>query len=171
MICLCMVAIPPILVTASWIALEYFDGSLSAMLRAANSEYLADFTNRYGPSVTSAATYGYADWVLFQALLYTTLPGKGTGQLTPAGNLLEYRVNGFAAWQLTIALTIVGAFMGYLDLCLIADHWEGLLVVINVYGFILSALAYLKAYLAPSHAGDRKFSGMWMDSATQRASY
>ena len=86
------------------------------------------------------------------------------GQLTPAGNLLEYRVNGLLAWQLTVALTAVGAFMGYLDLCMIADHWEGLLVVINVYGFFLSALAYLKAYLAPSHAGDRKFSGMWITS-------
>ena len=161
-ICLGMVALPPILVTGTWIALEYFDGSLSAMIRAANAGYFSDFVSRYNPRVTSAEIYGYADWVLFQALLYTTLPGKGTGQLTPAGNLLEYRVNGLLAWQLTIALTVVGAFSGYLDLCLIADHWEGLLVVINVYGYALSALAYLKAYWAPSHAGDRKFSGEWM---------
>lgn len=104
---------------------------------------------------------GFICWVLFQALLYTVLPGRGTGQLTPAGNLLAYRINGFKAWAITTSLACGGIRMGLIDPCIIADHWQGLLVLTNAYGFLLAIAAYAKAHLAPTHERDRKFSGKY----------
>ena len=101
----------------------------------------------------------YFSWVLFQAALYTFLPGKGKGQLTPAGQLLEYNVNGLLAWQTTVTLAVAGCLAGVLDPSLLTDNWEGMIVTMNIYGYLLSIAAYLKAHIAPTHPQDRKFSG------------
>ncbi|KAB8073313.1 ergosterol biosynthesis ERG4/ERG24 [Aspergillus leporis] len=78
-------------------------------------------------------------WLAFQAVLYHYLPGPtNTGQRTPAGHLLTYRMN---------------------DPAFISRNWEGLFAAMNLAGFLLSLLAYLKAYLMPTHPEDRKFSG------------
>ena len=106
------------------------------------------------------ASIGYACWLAFQATLYRLLPGPlSTGQLTPAGNLLKYKTNGLLAWAVTHLLTVLAATFGLLDLALIANHWEGLLVAVNVYGMLLAAFCQIKAHLVPSHPNDRKFSG------------
>jgi 7-dehydrocholesterol reductase len=157
--CLAMVTSPPLLVSFSWIALEYFNGSLAKASAALFSMGLSRFMDLYAPALTPAALYGYMAWVLFQAALYTSLPGKGSGQLTPAGTLLEYNINGFRAWQVTVGLAAVALVTGLVDLAIITDHWEGLLVTANVYGYLLTVFAYVKAHVAPSHAADRKFSG------------
>lgn len=81
------------------------------------------------------------------------------GQLTPAGNLLEYRTNGLLAWLATHAAFAVCVLRGHVDPAIIAKNWEALLVAVNVYGFLLSGIAYAKAYLSPTFEGDCKFSG------------
>ncbi|KAH8667375.1 ergosterol biosynthesis ERG4/ERG24 [Tricladium varicosporioides] len=114
----------------------------------------------YAPRPTIKASIGYGAWLLFQATLYQFLPSAlSTGQLTPAGNLLKYRTNGLLAWAVTHWLFVATSMYGILDPAIIAKNWEGLLVIANVWGFALTMIAYAKAHLAPTHEGDRKFSG------------
>ena len=102
----------------------------------------------------------YVGWLAFQTTLYQTLPSKErTGQLTPDGNLLQYRTNGLTAWVLTHFLFAAWVLHGCVDPAIIAKNWEPLLISVNVYGFLLSGVAYVKALVSPSHDGDRKFSG------------
>ncbi|KAJ1658804.1 hypothetical protein IWQ61_002006 [Dispira simplex] len=100
-------------------------------------------------------------WVLFQGLLYAYLPGpEGKGQQTPAGHVLPYRVNGLRAWILIHLLFVIGSLgLGLFPASIIYDHWGGLLVAANLYGYALTLFVYIKAHLFPSHPEDRKFSG------------
>ncbi len=157
--CLFMITIPPSLTILFYIALEHFDCSLSATLLALHLDGFLSFCSQYAPVPSIRATIGYAMWVLFQAVLYTALPGRSTGQLTPAGYLLEYPTNGLLAWLVTAFLAAIATFSGIVDPATLVDHWEGLVVTLNVYGYVLAAIAYFKAHYAPSHALDRKFSG------------
>ncbi|KAF2090121.1 ERG4/ERG24 ergosterol biosynthesis protein [Saccharata proteae CBS 121410] len=154
-----MLTVPPALTVFSWIALEYFGGSLFKTFNALESHGFSLFCERYAPRPNGRTTLFYVSWILFQAVLYTLLPGRSTGQLTHGGNLLEYRTNGFRAWQLTIATFFIATVSGVIDPAAIARHWEGLVVAFNVYGYVLSAVAYLKAHYAPSYSEDRSFSG------------
>jgi 7-dehydrocholesterol reductase len=158
--CVSIMLLCPMLVVFSWIALEYFGGSLFAASWEALSLGPLDFALRYSPAFSWKATAGYMAWLFFQAALYTYLPGDlSTGQLTPAGYLLQYYTNGLLAWSVThVAFGWAVLFAG-LDAAIIAKHWSGLLIAVNVYGFVLSTFAYIKAHVAPSHAEDRKFSG------------
>jgi 7-dehydrocholesterol reductase len=150
----------PMLVIFSWIALEDFGGSLFAAFSAASSLGLLEFAAHYAPHTSLKAYAGYSAWLIFQAALYTFLPSKlSTGQLTPAGHLLKYYTNGLLAWVVTHVLFAVAVLSGVLDPAIIAKNWAGLLVAANFYGYFLSAFAYAKAHLSPSHKEDRKFSG------------
>jgi len=144
----------------NWIALEQFDGSITAAVGAALSEGPFTFAFRHFPRFSMPAILGYAFWLLFQAALYGYLPGTLCyGQRTPGGHLLTYTANGLLAWAITHVLYIGGSFVGVVDPAIIAKHWEGLLVAVNTYGFVLSILAQWKGYLAPSYPEDRKISG------------
>ena len=157
---LAIVLICPVWIVGNWISLEYFDGSLASMVSTAYSDGISSFTYQYAPRPSMKSSLGYASWLAFQAALYSLLPGPiSTGQLTPAGNLLKYKTNGLLAWVVTHILTVVAAMSGVLDLALIAKHWEGLIIAVNVYGFLLAGFAQIKAHVAPTHPDDRKFSG------------
>jgi 7-dehydrocholesterol reductase len=45
---------------------------------------------------------------------------------------------------------------------IIFDHFGGLLIFANIYGYSLATFTFIKAYLFPTHADDRKFSGNLM---------
>jgi 7-dehydrocholesterol reductase len=165
--CAGIMVLCPTLVIFTWIALENFNGSLLLALSTLLSLGPCDFAVRYAPPVSLKAFAGYTAWLVFQAILYTFLPSKlSTGQLTPAGHLLEYYTNGLLAWIVTHGIFGAAVFSGTIDPAIIANNWPGLLVATNIYGFILSTLAYLKAYHSPSHCGDRKFSGQCPNSIT-----
>jgi 7-dehydrocholesterol reductase len=149
----------PCLVVFIWISLSSFNGSLTVMFNFISNYGWRSFA-LYAPQPSSKAALGYTAWVLFQAGLYQFLPSQlSTGQLTPAGNLLQYRTNGLLAWVVTHALFGGLVLFGNLDPAIIARNWEGLLVAANVAGFALSLVAYAKAHVSPTHGGDRKFSG------------
>ena len=146
----------------NWIALEQYNGSLTAAIGAAFEEGFIQFAFRHFPRFSMPALLGYAGWLLLQAFFYGYLPGTLCyGQRTPGGYLLHYFANGLLAWVITHVLYIGGSFAGYIDPALIAKHWEGLLVAVNVYGFALAILAQFKAYYFPSHPEDVKRSGKW----------
>lgn len=151
----------PILAISFWIALESFDASLAAAYNEMLRLGVFSFMAQYGPKPAVPATVGYLIWIVTQTLFYQFLPSKlSCGQLTPAGNLLKYRTNGLLAWIVTHSLFAGLAVTGYLDPAIIARHWEGLLCMANVFGFAVPVVAYVKAHVAPTHASDRKFSGM-----------
>ncbi|PKY46458.1 7-dehydrosterol-delta 7-reductase [Rhizophagus irregularis] len=106
----------------------------------------------------------YFTWLSFQAILYAVLPAKiGRGQRTPAGHILPYKVNGLLAWFITHTLFLVGAFyFNWWDASIIHDRWGQLFIAANIYGYFLTFFSFIKAYLMPSHAEDRKFSGSFI---------
>jgi len=53
-------------------------------------------------------------------------------------------------------------YFGLFSPAIIRDHWGSLLIAANVYGYFLTAFAYFKAHVFPSHPEDRKFSGSWI---------
>jgi 7-dehydrocholesterol reductase len=147
-------------VGTNWVALEYYGGSLRSVAQAALKQGLVSFTIQHAARPTMRASIGYLTWVIFQAFLYSYLPGKlSYGQLTPAGNLLQYTTNGLLAWTITHVAFAVATFTGIIDPAIIAKNWEGLLVAVNIYGLLLAAFCQIKAYVAPSHPQDRKFTG------------
>lgn len=155
----------PLLVIVLWTALEKFDGSLFATLSACWRQGPVWSATRFAPKFSINVCIGYAAWLLFQAVLFTYLPCKiSTGQLTPAGNLLKYKTNGLSAWIITHMLAVAAVIAGVLDPAILANHWGGLLVAANIYGFLISTLSYIKARLAPTHPQDRKFSGSKLHS-------
>ncbi|KAF7846202.1 hypothetical protein BT93_L4869 [Corymbia citriodora subsp. variegata] len=150
----------PCLLHINWIALEQFDGSITAALGAAFKEGPITFAFRHFPEFTMASTLGYVAWLLFQAALYSFLPGPGCyGQRTPGGHLLKYFANGLLAWTVTHGMYIAASYMGLVDPAIIAKHWEGMLVAVNVYGFVLAIVSQLKGNFFPSYPEDCKFSG------------
>jgi 7-dehydrocholesterol reductase len=144
----------------TWVALEEFGGSLFEALSQLLLIGPFEFAVQYAPLVSVKALAGYTAWLLFQAALYTFLPSElSTGQLTPAGYILQYYTNGLLAWVVAHIVFVVAVLYGLLNPAIIATNWAGLLVAANVYGFLLSTFAYYKAHRFPTHAEDRKFSG------------
>lgn len=158
--CASIMLLCPIIVIFYWIALSRFEGSLTSAYESMAMIGPINFLWQHAPRGNLRTNVGYGAWLLFQALLYQFLPTKlSTGQLTPAGNLLKYRTNGLSAWFVTHALFLLSSYYGLLDPAILAKHWQALLISVNVYGFLLSGFAYLKAHMCPTHEGDRKFSG------------
>ncbi|KAI8823965.1 ergosterol biosynthesis ERG4/ERG24 [Fimicolochytrium jonesii] len=160
----------PLMVVYFWMACTSFQCSLAAPFEKLTSRGfslvalehgLEDLVKDNFPTPTKEGFQLYFAWLLFQAALYAFLPGKiGYGQMTPAGYTLPYVVNGLLAWVVTHALFIGASLgLGLFPASIIHDHWGGLLIAANVYGYFLTIFSYLKAYIAPSHKEDRKFSG------------
>jgi 7-dehydrocholesterol reductase len=151
----------PVWVTINWICLEYFDGSIVSFLTAVWSTDRVDtFIFQRLPHFSWNDILMYSAWIMLQALLYYWLPGKLChGQRTPGGYKPSYNINGVMAWTITHLLFFVAVVEGWLDPACIAKHWPGLFVAANLYGYLLAGAMYLKGVFAPSHVGDRKFSG------------
>lgn len=159
--CLGIMTLAPILVMVSGITLNRYEGSLFSSIIALYKEGPWQFVARCIP-IPSLEVFGvYALWVLTQATLYNYTPSRlSTGQRTPAGYLLQYHTNGLSAWVITHIVLFYGVLFRVIDPAYIAKNWLGLLVAANSYGFLLSVFAYVKAHVAPTHAKDRKFSGI-----------
>jgi 7-dehydrocholesterol reductase len=150
----------PLLVIFYWIALSLFEGCLLATSTVMWEMGPLNFFHRFAPNPDWRVTLSYCGWLACQGIMYRFLPSRiSMGQLTPAGNLLEYRTNGLSAWVATHAMFVCCVLLGCLDPAIIAKNWEALLVPVNIYGFFLSGIAYVKAHVSPTHEGDRKFSG------------
>lgn len=158
MICAC-----PVWVTLDWMALEHFNGSLSEAVRWVTESAIlrnGSLDLNYLPKPSWTGTSMYIGWLLFQAILFSFLPGRITyGQRTPGGNLLTYNANGLIAWLLTHLLFCIGVHQQLFSASVIARNWQGLFIAANVYGYLLAGFSFLKAHWFPSHINDRKFSG------------
>lgn len=157
-----LLATTPILVLYFYISCTHFDCQLVSPIVDIFLKKLS-FSDIFFlvPSITLEAVKIFIVWYLFQIFLAVFLPGPvGFGQLTPAGNVLEYKVNGLNTWIVSHIFFISGAF--YFNLfpaTIIYDNWGPLLMVSNIYGYLLAIFVYIKAHLFPTHPEDRKFSG------------
>jgi 7-dehydrocholesterol reductase len=150
----------PMASISTFIALAQYDGSLSLFAVAVKEHGLCDIYGQYGPQTTIKGIAAVICWVGLQAILYHYLPGeKHQGQHTPAGYLLDYKCNGLSAWIVTHLLYATLIWLGILDPGFIPRNWSSLIGAMNWAGFVISALAFVKAYIAPTHPKDRKFSG------------
>lgn len=155
---------PPLCVATFWLACDSYQCSLGSVgneiLDNISKRTLIQFIRQSAPSVTSNAVILYVCWMSLQAVLYLLLPGRvRRGTATPGGNVLSYKCNGISAWIASHLLFGVLVKIGVIDATVISDHWGGLMVISNVFGFCLTLFVYVKAYSFPSHPEDRCFSG------------
>lgn len=156
----------PLIALSFFITLSQFDGSLFKFVAAVLQEGFLTVFNAHGPQFSLKGTLAYVCWIALQAALFQYLPGPtNTGQRTPAGRLLAYRTNGLWAWIFSHCLFAALCWSGLLDPGFVPRNWGGLVAAMNLAGFLLSAFAYAKAYLMPTHPDDRKFSGTFLPLA------
>ncbi|KAI1322173.1 ERG4/ERG24 ergosterol biosynthesis protein [Xylariaceae sp. FL0255] len=154
------VFLAPLACLIFYIALAHFNGSVAEVAQAAADEGLYNVFVNYTPRYSSKAAGVLAAWIGLQFVLYFILPGEvRTGQRTPAGHLLSYRMNGLNAWIVSHIILVGLCLGGYLDPGFIPRNWSGLVFAWNVAGISVTAAAFMKAYLFPTHPEDRKFSG------------
>lgn len=112
-------------------------------------------------------------WIIFQMILsqlpdmlhFILLSYKGgmqEGQLTPAGYILKYNINGLQAWLITHILAIYLVKNNYIDGAILAKNWSQLFIGANIIGFWLALFAYIKALGASSYPKDNKWSGSFI---------
>lgn len=141
------------------IAYDDFDSSLSSASKALLSEPLSFFTSRL-PTVTTTSIAAYLAWVAFQAFLYVFVPGPlHQAPRTPGGRRLFYRLNGFRAWLLTLALAACASFAGLVDPSLLAKHWTTMIATAVVYSSALIGIFYIKARVTPDNKDETLLSG------------
>ncbi len=76
------------------------------------------------PRPTLAGFAAFAFWYVLQVVLASSLPGRtGYGAITPAGDRLAYRLNGFLAWIVTHVVLYLMVFQwGLIPATTVADH-------------------------------------------------
>ena len=162
----------PFVVFYFYIAAFYYDCSLMAPLEALYTHQTTFMEMLHLlPPFSWMAVGLYAFWLSLQIVL-ATLPdllhkiipayqgGNNDGSVTPAGNRLEYKINGLQAWVISHILFVVGSFgLGAFSPTIIFDYWGPLLWVANILGLCIALFVYAKAHLFPSYPADRKFSG------------
>lgn len=154
-----LIATSPLLDWFFLIAYFDFDASLSSACKALLSEPLLFFSSRL-PTVTAASITAYLSWVIFQAVLYVFVPGPlHQAPRTPGGRRLVYRLNGFSAWVLTVAVAACASFAGLVDPALIAKHWTTVLATAMLYSCGLIGVFYVKARVLPDDKGDTLLTG------------
>ena len=116
------------------------------------------------PPTSVKAWLIYIVWFMFQLLLYRFMPGPvDYGQPTNAGYTLAYRVNGWNAWFVShLALFVAVFVLRLFPATIVADEWFALFGVLNAFGYFWTLVAYVKAWVAPTHKEDCKWSGSFM---------
>ena len=154
-----LVFIGPFGITIAFIVLTAFEGSFCAFAAAAFREGFWTIFDKHRPRLTVNGALALACWIAWQALLSQCLPAKvRTGQYTPAGHALTYRLNGLSAWVVTHLAFFAFSWLGILDPAFIPRNWSGLVAAMNYGGFLAATLAFIKAYVWPTHPDDCKFS-------------
>ncbi|KAB8272364.1 ergosterol biosynthesis ERG4/ERG24 family-domain-containing protein [Aspergillus minisclerotigenes] len=144
------------------VCLEHFDGSLrQGLYELLVHSSPTTLLRRYVPDISYGPVVAYTTWIVFQALLYSLLPGKTVyGPPTPGGNTLPYRVNGLLSWGITVGAVFLAACIGGAEVVAsLAQNWAAVLAAANVYGLTVPALAVAKGHMWPTFKNDRRFSG------------
>lgn len=124
----------PVFVYYVWYCLEFNGGRLALPS--------AEMVSRF-PFPTAAAIAIVAGWLAFQALLQVVGPGRWLkGTPLSDGSRLSYKMNGWFAWWVTLAMLGAGAAFGAYSLAALADQFGALLSTTNLAAYLLSVYLY-----------------------------
>lgn len=152
---LLMLVTPPAAIVF-WIVCTHLDGSLARLFSA---EGLRVAIERF-PAPTWKAAAILATFLGVELALLLALPGRTfEGPLSPTGARPKYKLNGVAAFFVTLGL-FLGASYGLrlFDAGIVWDHFGALLSTIIVLALVLCLGLYFKGRHAPS-TGDHSTSG------------
>lgn len=168
MFALIMLLLTPFTALFAWSVLTVYKGELLSLLNSWVVDRTIVWPTQYiSKSDFLSALQVSVCWVLFQAFLYTVLPGPiAQGQITPGGNLLSYCVNGWNAYWLTFILFCLCSFpvfnLNLFSPTIVYDNWTGIIIMANIFGYSLTVAAYIKARFWPSHPEDVKWTGSFL---------
>ena len=136
---LLLLLLPP-LVYYLWICARFYDGAL--VIPRSLAELRDLYSHVAAPTWTAVAIYG--GWFLLQLVLQLYTPGRVVyGSPLPDGTRLPYRMNGLAAFLLTLGLCAGLVTLGILPATLLADHFGPLLSLVNLFAFGYAGFLYL----------------------------
>lgn len=150
-----MLVTPPAAIVF-WIVCTHLDGSL---LRLLSEEGLRTATAHF-PLPTLKAAAIIAVFLVVELALLKGLPGKTfEGPLSPTGARPVYKLNGVAAFFVSLALFLGGAYGARLySAGIVWDHFGAILATIIVFALFFCLVLYFKGIHRPS-TGDSSSSG------------
>lgn len=139
-------------------ACQYEACSVPAIFQLIAKAGLGAWLRLIAPSWTHM--FAVLAWIAFQVVLYVVLPGPvETGQPTPAGHVLSYRLNGWAAWFVSVGAFLLASAAGVIEPSAVSENWTQLVSCLSLLGLGLALFAYLKGKYAPTHPDDVKQTG------------
>ena len=137
-----------------WYTYVVHDGSLLAMMREfAQFGVIGTIARVWGPVFfgSRSAWTMISIYSAVELALMKLLPGRTVqGAITPGGNIPIYKVNGFAAFAMTLLLYLGGSVgLGLFPAAIIYDHFGELLGALNLLGLIFCLFLYVKGRVRP----------------------
>ena len=135
---------------------EPFNGSLAPLLNAAGWRSVA----AHWPWPSASAATMVLVFVVLEGILLQWLPGKVfEGPITPTGSCPRYKLNGVAAWFITLTLFFVCSFgLRLFKPGIIWDHFGEILATLILFALIFCVGLYFKGKYWPS-SEDASLSG------------
>ncbi|KAF2068952.1 hypothetical protein CYY_009731 [Polysphondylium violaceum] len=141
----------PVVVYWIWASLEFNEGYLLRPAELSVEGIKAFFVNLYNIVMehaypTKQATIIYFSWFFFQAFLQHFVPGrKVLGSPLPGGKRLEYTLNGWASWWITMIAVPAAAYFGLFKATILYDNYGSMLTVVNIWSFVFTFLLKIQA--------------------------
>lgn len=150
-----MLVTPPAAIVF-WIVCTHLDGSI---LRLFTAEGLQTAAARF-PWPTWRAAVILAVFLVVELLLLVALPGKTyEGPLSPTGARPTYKLNGVAAFFVTLGLFLGGAYgLKLFKGGIVWDHFGAILSTVIVFALVFCGILYWKGIHHPS-TGDHSRTG------------
>jgi 7-dehydrocholesterol reductase len=87
---------------------------------------------------------------LFQVVLQVAVPGpKMDGPLTPEGHVPKYKDNGFACYLITMAIFLLGTYLGLWNGGVLIDYSGPVIIRLNMFALVLCFGILYKGYYHP----------------------
>jgi Ergosterol biosynthesis ERG4/ERG24 family len=102
------------------------------------------------PAPTGYALKLYLSWLLFQVALQIIVPGRiHSGMPLSDGTRLDYKMNGWTCFLLTLFAAVTGVRMGWISPTVLYDHFGPLLATANVFAFVFAVILFLLGKTSP----------------------
>ncbi|KAF2206635.1 hypothetical protein CERZMDRAFT_115644 [Cercospora zeae-maydis SCOH1-5] len=160
-----LVTSSPLFLAFYQIAYQDFDASLTLAGKSLMKEGPNAFFTGRTPRPTTSTIAVYLGYVVCQAVLYNHLPGPlHAAPRTIGGRRLLYRLNGLAAWAVTVAVASICSYFLLIDPAYVAKNWGEFLATANLYSGILVAVFWVKARISPDVESETFLTGyFWYD--------